>query len=85
MKMFTKDETKIIRSPRIDAIRVHIKACKGEKQQFVVLTVHDLGCNHTMWLNFLNHSSMAEIVRRAAFLHVDLPGQHDGAEPLPPE
>ncbi|CAG5119150.1 unnamed protein product, partial [Candidula unifasciata] len=51
--------------------------------QFVILTVHDLGCNHSMWTNFLAGPSMEEIIRRGAFIHVDIPGQEDDAPDLP--
>ncbi|GFS20012.1 hypothetical protein ElyMa_005046200, partial [Elysia marginata] len=51
--------------------------------QFVILTLHDLGCNHSMWLNFLSNPSMEEINRRGAFIHVDVPGQEDEAPDLP--
>lgn len=42
-------------------------------------------CLDTMWTNFLNHYAMEEIMRRAAFIHVDIPGQEDEASDLPAE
>lgn len=53
--------------------------------QFIILTVHDLGCNHSMWNDFLGHHAMEEIMRRASFIHVDVPGQEDEAKDLPPD
>ena len=37
------------------------------------------------WEAFLRHESMAAIMSRAAFIHVDIPGQEDGAPDLPTE
>lgn len=36
-----------------------------------------------MWKSFLQHPSMAEINKRAAYIHVDIPGQEDNAPDLP--
>lgn len=49
----------------------------------VVVTVHDLGCNSTSWTHFVQHSSTAEITKRVAWLHINLPGQEENAENLP--
>lgn len=38
-----------------------------------------------MWKSFLQHPSMAEINKRAAYIHVDIPGQEDNAPDLPAE
>ena len=49
----------------------------------VILTVHDLGCNSTSWSHFVEHPSMVEVTKRVVWLHVNLPGQEDGADALP--
>jgi len=54
-------------------------AQKGDGQ-VCFMTVHDVGVNHTSWLDFVNHPSMRTIRERAVFLHVDLLGQEDGAD-----
>ena len=46
------------------------------------MTVHDIGKNHTNWLNFVHHPSMVHVKERAIFIHVDLLGQEDEAEDL---
>ena len=46
------------------------------------MTVHDIGKNHSNWLNFAHHPSMVHIKERAVFIHVDLLGQEDEAEDL---
>ncbi|XP_064097939.1 uncharacterized protein ZK1073.1-like [Macrobrachium nipponense] len=49
----------------------------------VFLTVHDMGCNHSSWIEFANHPVMRETRDRSIFIHVDIPGQEDNAEDLP--
>jgi len=39
----------------------------------------------TQWRNFLKHWSMQEITKRAAVIHIDIPGQEDDAPDLPAE
>ncbi|GFO07771.1 N-myc downstream regulated [Plakobranchus ocellatus] len=77
-------EKRVISAPRVGMFNVHIQG-DLKHSQFVILTLHDLGCNHSMWLNFLSNPSMEEINRRGAFIHVDVPGQEDEAPDLPAE
>ncbi|XP_071538717.1 uncharacterized protein ZK1073.1 isoform X3 [Panulirus ornatus] len=49
----------------------------------VFLTVHDMGCNHSSWVEFVEHAVMRETKERSVFIHVDIPGQEDGAKDLP--
>ncbi|XP_042884847.1 uncharacterized protein ZK1073.1-like isoform X2 [Penaeus japonicus] len=49
----------------------------------VFLTVHDMGCNHTSWVEFVEHPVMKETKDRSIFIHVDIPGQEDNAPDLP--
>lgn len=39
----------------------------------------------TQWRNFFKHWSMQEITKRAAIIHIDIPGQEDDAPDLPAE
>lgn len=77
-------EHREISAPRVSKFNVYIQ---GDLKHchFVILTVHDLGCNHNSWRSFLQHDSMKHICSRAAFIHVDVPGQEDGAPDLPPD
>jgi len=52
-------------------------------QKAVFLTVHDLGCNHTAWVQFLEHPVMKETRERSVFIHVVIPGQDDNDRDLP--
>jgi len=52
-------------------------------QRPVFLTVHDLGCNHTAWVQFLEHPVMKETRDRSIFVHVVVPGQDDNDADVP--
>ncbi|GAB1604018.1 uncharacterized protein ZK1073.1-like [Argonauta hians] len=75
-------EKREISAPRVGKFNVHIQG-DLKHNQFVVLTVHDLGCNHTTWKHFVDQPCMEQIRKRAVFIHVDVPGQEDGAPDLP--
>lgn len=77
-------EHREISAPRVSKYNVYIQG-DLKHSHFTILTVHDLGCNHNSWKNFLEHESMKHITSRAAFIHVDVPGQEDGAPDLPPD
>ncbi|KAK8753562.1 hypothetical protein OTU49_000252 [Cherax quadricarinatus] len=49
----------------------------------VFFTVHDMGSNHSSWVEFVEHPVMKETKDRSVFIHVDIPGQEDGAPDLP--
>ncbi|XP_052227679.1 uncharacterized protein ZK1073.1-like isoform X2 [Dreissena polymorpha] len=78
----TTYEHREISAPRVSKFNVYIQG-DLKHSYFVILTVHDLGCNHLSWKAFLEHESMTNLASRAAFIHVDIPGQEDGAPSLP--
>ncbi|CAK9298737.1 unnamed protein product [Gordionus sp. m RMFG-2023] len=53
------------------------------KKHPVILTVHDIGSNHTSFHPFIYHSSMQEVRKRASFIEVDILGQGENDPALP--
>lgn len=75
----------VVETERIGKLHVYVQgdiemARNGERPVF--LTVHDIGKNHSSWVNLAHHPSMVHIKDRAVFIHVDLLGQEDEAEDL---
>lgn len=54
-----------------------------QEKRAVFMTVHDLGCNHNSFQEFVNSPCMTEIKERSCFIHIDVPGHEDDAGPLP--
>jgi len=44
--------------------------------------VHDIGCNHSVFTEFVSQPEMRALKQRIVWVHVDLPGQEDGAPVL---
>ncbi|XP_034661685.1 exocyst complex component 4 isoform X8 [Drosophila subobscura] len=53
-----------------------------QEKRAVFITVHDLGCNHNSFQEFVSSPCMTEIKERSCFIHVDVPGHADNAEAL---
>lgn len=53
-----------------------------QEKRAVFLTVHDLGCNHASFEEFVNSACMIEIKERSCFIHIDVPGHADNAPNL---
>ncbi|XP_039956505.1 uncharacterized protein ZK1073.1 isoform X5 [Bactrocera neohumeralis] len=54
-----------------------------QEKRAVFITVHDLGCNHNSFQEFVSSPCMTEIKERSCFIHIDVPGHADNAEALP--
>lgn len=52
------------------------------KQKCYILTVHDIGADHTSFKRFINCSEMVALKERIIWIHVDLPGQEAYAPDL---
>jgi len=65
-------------------VLVHIQGDLADKdKKAVFLTVHDIGNNHSSFQDFIDQPCMSEVKARSIFIHVDLPGQSDGAPDFP--
>ncbi|XP_044312909.1 exocyst complex component 4 isoform X3 [Drosophila rhopaloa] len=53
-----------------------------QEKRAVFITVHDLGCNHNSFQEFVSSPCMTEIKERSCFIHVDVPGHADNADAL---
>jgi len=67
-------ERHAVNCPNIGSVDVYVQGFRSQKE-VVILTVHDLGCDHTMYQEFIDHPKMVPIRNRTVWLHVDVPGQ----------
>ncbi|CAF0801370.1 unnamed protein product [Adineta ricciae] len=57
----------------------------GNNSKCYVLTIHDIGCSHSVFTEFVSQPEMRALKQRIVWVHVDLPGQEDDAAALPIE
>ncbi|CAB0002075.1 unnamed protein product [Nesidiocoris tenuis] len=73
----------LIATERCGDLTVHVQGdILQQDKRAVFLTVHDLGCNHYSWDDYVNRPCMTEIKERSIFIHVDVPGHEENAERL---
>jgi len=73
----------LVPTERCGPLSIYIQGDLSQQdKRAVFLTVHDLGCNHTSFHDFVEHPCMGEIKERSIFIHVDVPGQEDNAAEL---
>jgi protein NDRG1 len=73
----------IVPTERCGPLSVYVQGDLSQQdKRAIFLTVHDLGCNHTSFHDFVEHPTMCEIKERSVFIHVDIPGQEDNATDL---
>lgn len=74
----------VVNTDRSGEIHVTVQGdLTQQEKRAVFMTVHDLGCNHNSFQEFVNSPCMTEIKERSCFIHIDVPGHADGAGPLP--
>uniref|UniRef100_A0A1B6CBP4 AB hydrolase-1 domain-containing protein n=1 Tax=Clastoptera arizonana TaxID=38151 RepID=A0A1B6CBP4_9HEMI len=74
----------IVKTERCGDIIIHVQGDVSQQdKRAVFLTVHDLGCNHYSFQDFVNRPCMSDIKERSIFIHVDVPGHEDNADTLP--
>jgi len=84
LKMSQKLDRREVVCPNIGPVDIYIQGSRTPNE-VIILTVHDLGCDHTMYLEFVEHPKMAAIRNRTVWVHVDVPGQGQDASDLPAE
>ncbi|CAF0838709.1 unnamed protein product, partial [Didymodactylos carnosus] len=47
-----------------------------------IMTIHDIGCNHSVFTEYVSQPEMRGLKQRVVWVHVDLPGQEDDASDL---
>lgn len=78
----SKIEHHEITCPQIGNVNVYIQGVRTSKE-VIIMTVHDLGCDHSMYQVFVEHPRMTRIRERTVWLHVDVPGQGQNMPDLP--
>ncbi|XP_054265475.1 uncharacterized protein ZK1073.1 isoform X2 [Macrosteles quadrilineatus] len=74
----------VVKTDRCGDLVIHVQGDVSQQdKRAVFLTVHDLGCNHYSFEDFINKPCMSDIKERSIFIHVDVPGHEDNADPLP--
>ncbi|XP_046599703.1 uncharacterized protein ZK1073.1 isoform X2 [Neodiprion lecontei] len=74
----------VVNAEKCGDLHVYVQGdLKQQEKRAVFMTVHDLGCNHTSFHDFVNHPCMSEIKDRSIFIHIDVPGHADNAPNLP--
>lgn len=71
--------------PTIGPIDVYVQGNRGSPNEVVIMTVHDLGCDHEMYQEFVCHPKMVPIRERTVWVNVEVPGQGHAAPDLPPD
>ncbi|VVC31635.1 Hypothetical protein CINCED_3A009385 [Cinara cedri] len=74
----------LVKTERSGNVYVHVQGDLAQQdKRAIFLTVHDLGCNHIVFENFVNQPCMSEIKDRSIFVHIDVPGHEENADTLP--
>jgi len=80
--LFSDTERHDIACPTVGSLTVFAQGTRSS-HEVVILTVHDLGCDHTMYTDFVLHPKMTSIRDRTVWVHVNVPGQDAEAADLP--
>lgn len=78
----------VVPTERCGAINVYVQGdlediYKDKDNKCVFMTIHDIGSNHSTFKKFVDHEAFEEIKKRSVFIHINIPGQEDGASKFP--
>lgn len=83
MSSGNEEQKHVIRSNKLDLdFNVWVQDDTGSGSKCYVLTLHDLGCSHSVFTEFVSQPEMRALKQRVVWVHVDFPGQEDDAQPL---
>lgn len=78
-----QNQKTVIRSPKLGLdYSVWVQDDTGSNSKCYVMTIHDIGCSHSVFTEFISQPEMRALKQRIVWVHVDLPGQEDDAPAL---
>lgn len=63
-------------------VKVFIEGVRSSRE-VAILNVHDIGCDHSTYMEFANHPTTKRISQKTVWIFVDLPGQSQDSGDLP--
>jgi protein NDRG1 len=83
MSVPAEEQKHVIRSDKLGLdYTVWVQDDASGSSKCYVLTIHDIGCSHSVFTEFVSQPEMRALKQRIVWVHVDLPGQEDDASPL---
>lgn len=83
MSVPAAEQKQVIRSNKLGLdYTVWVQDDTNSTSKCYVMTLHDIGCSHSVFTEFVSQPEMRALKQRIVWVHVDLPGQEDEAGPL---
>ncbi|CAF3143973.1 unnamed protein product [Rotaria sp. Silwood2] len=83
MNLLAEQQKHVIHSNKLGLdYTVWVQDETGNTSKCYVMTLHDLGCSHSIFTEFVSQPEMRPLKQRIVWIHVDLPGQEDDASVL---
>jgi len=80
LSTFQQSQKYVIRSTKLGLdYTAWVQDETGTNAKCYVMTIHDLGCSHSVFTEFVSQPEMRALKQRIVWVHVDLPGQEDDA------
>ncbi|CAF3364676.1 unnamed protein product [Rotaria sp. Silwood1] len=83
LSMVQQNQKHVIRSEKLGLdFTTWVQDDTGNNAKCYVMTIHDIGCSHSVFTEFVSQPEMRALKQRIVWVHIDLPGQEDEAAPL---
>ncbi|CAF2350363.1 unnamed protein product [Rotaria sp. Silwood2] len=83
LSMVQHNQKHVIRSEKLGLDFIAwVQDDTGSNAKCYVMTIHDIGCSHSVFTEFVSQPEMRALKQRIVWVHIDLPGQEDDASPL---